>query len=171
MDALAFLAYMGWPAIICLVVGLGLVIFEMFTPGFAAPGLIGITLLILSVILAAEDLFQALVMTLIILVILMGCFLLALRSATKGILSRSPLVQRRESRTEDGYISVQDMSYFVGHVGVAQTILRPAGVADFAGVKLDVVTEGEFIDAGTKIQVTKVEGPRVVVCRASEQTA
>jgi membrane protein implicated in regulation of membrane protease activity len=30
-----------WPAILCLIAGLGLVIFEMFTPGFHIPGLVG----------------------------------------------------------------------------------------------------------------------------------
>ena len=54
MDALDFLTYMGWPAIVCLVLGLGLVIFEMFTPGFAAPGISGIVLLVLSVIFATD---------------------------------------------------------------------------------------------------------------------
>jgi membrane-bound ClpP family serine protease len=49
------------------------------------------------------------------------------------------------------------------HQGVATTVLRPAGTADFEGVKLDVVTEGEFIDKGARLQVIRVEGRRIVV--------
>lgn len=53
MSAMQFLLYMGWPAITCLVLGLGLMIYEMFTPGFAVPGITGLILLALSVVLTA----------------------------------------------------------------------------------------------------------------------
>ena len=38
-------------------------------------------------------------------------------------------------------------------VGTAATVLRPSGVAEFDGVRLDVVTEGEFLSPGTPVQV------------------
>ena len=102
-------------------------------------------------------------MTLLILVFLMVCFAFALRSVARGFLSHSPLVQHAEARTEAGYISAQDMSYFIDRMGVAQTVLRPSGVADFDGVKLDVVADGEYIPAGAGVRVVKVEGARIVV--------
>ena len=46
---------------------------------------------------------------------------------------------------------------------MATTVLRPAGTADFEGVKLDVVTEGEFIEKGRPLEVIRVEGRRIVV--------
>jgi len=55
------------------------------------------------------------------------------------------------------------MSLFVGKVGTALTPLRPAGTAEVAGQRLDVVTEGEFIHSGMQIKVIKVEGTRIVV--------
>jgi membrane-bound ClpP family serine protease len=163
MTAMQFLLYMGWPAIICLVVGLGLVIYEMFTPGFAVPGITGLILLIASVVLTASSLSEALIMILGILIVLSLVFVIALRSAVSGKLSRSPLVNRIRPTKEEGYLSTRDMNYFVGHQGVATTVLRPAGTADFEGVKLDVVTEGEFIDKGARLQVVRVEGRRIVV--------
>ncbi len=53
-----------------------------------------------------------------------------------------------------------------GMRGLASTDLRPAGHASFDGrgaPTVDVVSEGEFIDAGTALEVVRVEGHRVVV--------
>ena len=109
-------------------------------------------------------------MSLVILVILTVAFIIVLLSATKGALSRSPLVNKQRFSREEGYLSVQDMDYFAGHHGVATTVLRPTGTGDFDGVKLDVVTEGEFIERGTEITVVRVEGRRIVVRALCETT-
>ena len=58
---------------------------------------------------------------------------------------------------------------FVGATGVALTTLRPAGSASINGEKVDVVTNGDFIPAGTPVRVSLVEGARVVVEAAPEQ--
>jgi membrane-bound serine protease (ClpP class) len=41
--------------------------------------------------------------------------------------------------------------------------LRPAGVATIGGRRVDVLTEGEFVNAGTPVRVTRVEGARIFV--------
>jgi membrane-bound ClpP family serine protease len=51
----------------------------------------------------------------------------------------------------------------LGQVGTATSVLRPAGNAKFGDAYVDVVTEGEYIEAGTPIQVIEVEGTRIVV--------
>jgi membrane-bound serine protease (ClpP class) len=57
----------------------------------------------------------------------------------------------------------QDTPALVGPGGVAATALRPAGKAIFDGKRVDVVTDGVYIDAGTEVIVASVEGARVVV--------
>ena len=47
--------------------------------------------------------------------------------------------------------------------GIATTMLRPSGKAQFGGNVLDVVTNGEFVAAGTTVSVVQVDGMRVVV--------
>lgn len=51
----------------------------------------------------------------------------------------------------------------VGKVGVAKSVLRPSGIAVIDGKRVDVVTQGAFIEAGTKIRVKEVKGVRIVV--------
>jgi membrane-bound serine protease (ClpP class) len=56
----------------------------------------------------------------------------------------------------------------VGQQGETTSRLRPAGKARFAQAVVDVVSEGAFIDKGTKVTIIEVTGNRVVV-RAAEQ--
>jgi membrane-bound serine protease (ClpP class) len=50
-----------------------------------------------------------------------------------------------------------------GQAGVAESDLRPAGIARFGELRESVVTEGEYIGAGTQIVVSEVRGSRIVV--------
>jgi membrane-bound serine protease (ClpP class) len=54
-------------------------------------------------------------------------------------------------------------SSLVGQRGVTQTALRPAGVAKIAGGKVDVVTEGSYVEAGVEVEVIDSSANRVVV--------
>ena len=51
----------------------------------------------------------------------------------------------------------------LGRRGEAVTSLRPAGQAEIDGERFDVVTDGDFVEAGRAITVLHVEGFRVVV--------
>jgi membrane-bound serine protease (ClpP class) len=67
-----------------------------------------------------------------------------------------------------GYVSTPDGdNRLPGRSGVALSPLRPAGIAEVDGVRVDVVSDGDFIDAGTPIEVTRVQGNRVIVQRRS----
>ena len=54
---------------------------------------------------------------------------------------------------------------WLGKGGRAVSSLRPAGIADFAGERVDVVSDGEFIESGSPIVVTRIDGNRIVVRR------
>ena len=65
--------------------------------------------------------------------------------------------------SDKGYLSHEDHKRLLGKVGVTLTPLRPAGTAEIDGERLDVVTEGGYLDQNTKIQVYKVDSGRIVV--------
>ncbi|HSE91881.1 MAG TPA: NfeD family protein [Methylomirabilota bacterium] len=52
---------------------------------------------------------------------------------------------------------------WLGMRGTTVSPLRPAGIADFGGERIDVVSRGEYIEAGQPIEVIRVEGNRIVV--------
>jgi membrane-bound serine protease (ClpP class) len=47
--------------------------------------------------------------------------------------------------------------------GRSVTDLRPAGIAEIDSQRLDVVTDGEYIDVDTPIVVIGVKGNRIIV--------
>lgn len=51
----------------------------------------------------------------------------------------------------------------LGAIGTTSTPLRPAGVVKFGEKFVDVVSDGGFIAAGTRVKVIQVEGTRIVV--------
>jgi membrane-bound serine protease (ClpP class) len=59
-----------------------------------------------------------------------------------------------------------EQELYMGKQGVALTTLRPSGKADIDGESVQVMTGGEFIEKGTQIVVTHVDGNRIVVKKA-----
>lgn len=161
-EIMGFLLNMGWLAILALIVGLGFVVFEMFHPGFGAPGIIGGILLVVGVILSAHSVIQALIMVIVLMAILGIVLTLILQSAAKGHLSRH-LVLNDILDKDYKAVNTEDMEYFIGKVGTTLTVLRPSGLADFDGVRLDVVSDGGYISLGTKVEIIKIEGRRIIV--------
>ena len=51
----------------------------------------------------------------------------------------------------------------LGAIGTTTTSLRPAGVVRFGDKFVDVVSDGGFVAAGSRVQVIAVEGTRIVV--------
>ena len=153
------------PIFICFVIGIGLMVLEAFMPGFGLPGISGIILEVVAVALTwmNHGPMAALGMTLIVLSILAIAISMSLRSAANGKLSRSKLVLNDTESNEAGYRSTEDLDVFLGKEGVTTTVLRPTGMAEFDGVRLNVVSEGEFIQSGTRVQIVRVEGSRILV--------
>lgn len=59
----------------------------------------------------------------------------------------------------------ESLQALFGKSGTAESTLRPAGTAIIGDSRIDVVTNGEYIEAGSPIKVVQVEGVRVVVSR------
>lgn len=68
--------------------------------------------------------------------------------------------------SEDGVLTYRgDYGSLVGKNGVAVTQLHPSGIVLIDGKKIDVVTEGELIEKGERVNVVRTEGNRVIVKR------
>ncbi len=78
---------------------------------------------------------------------------------------------RSETSRETGYLSAPEREELVGRIGVAATDLRPSGMAIVDDERLDVVTEGPWIEEGTRIEVIHAESYRHVVREAPQEEA
>ena len=163
MNGLGSLLLGNIPVVIMMLVGVGLLVFEMYVPGFGAPGISGIAALALGFVLLGPTLAQGLVLFAILAALLCVALSICLYSASKGRLSKSKLVLNDVAVSADAAEN-NDLNYFIGREGVTHTPLRPAGIGEFDGVKLNVVSDGEFIGADKPIRVLSVKGNRIVVC-------
>ena len=58
-----------------------------------------------------------------------------------------------------------------GQSGRVITPLRPVGTCEFSGHKVECVAEGEYVEAGTTVEVIRVHAMQVTVRVAGETTA
>lgn len=165
MNLLELLGPTAVPSIICLIVGLVMLLIEMFTPGVGIAGVTGIISLIAVAVMQfgwgnSRVAFYIIAITL--LVIILGMIWLV-RSLQKGKLSKSFLVLNAQSDGE----SVPEISNakqsLIGKSGVTITPLRPSGMAEIEGKRVDVLTAGAFIERGRTVVVIKAEGMHILV--------
>jgi membrane-bound serine protease (ClpP class) len=152
----------GYETLILFIVGLGLILLELFIAGGIA-GAIGFVSIISSFFFAAENvvdmgisLLVAISVTILVSILLMRVFGKKLSLFRRIILSDS-------TNTESGYVSTINRTELVGLEGYALTVLRPSGTILIENERIDAVSEGAYIDKGSKVKVVKVEGARIVV--------
>ena len=158
------------PTIICLVAGLALLLVELFTPGVGVPGVTGVLCLLAVFImqLCFGSAAAALYIAGGVLVIIIVALILFIRSLQKGRLSRSFLVLKDAITGESTAAGSEQAQDLVGRHGTAVTALRPSGVAMVDGRRVDVMTEGDFIEKDTPVVITAVQGLRILVEAAKE---
>ncbi|MCL2365991.1 MAG: hypothetical protein FWC75_02965 [Oscillospiraceae bacterium] len=161
MEFIELLSNFSWISITLFILGVGFIIVEMYTPGFGIFGALGILSLIACILVTAQTVLQGLVLTGIFFVIILLLLTIFLLFFSKRLPKK--LILHEAETLEQGFSGTEDMKYLMGKTGTVSTSCRPSGSADFDGVKLDVVSNGEFIEKGTLVEVIEIEGNRIVV--------
>ncbi len=176
--ARAVLGLADWIDIALVIVGMGLLLVEIFVlPGFGIAGVSGIICIILGIILSftlkgfslpeyewdfarLREAIMALSMSLVLFI----AFVVFIWKVFPHTPAYSRLVLVAEQQPEAGYVVQRagDREY-IGQRGTALTVLRPAGKGRFGNKTLQVVSRAEYLEEGTEIQIVEVEGNRYVV--------
>lgn len=168
----------GWEELLLVGLGLTLLALEVFViPGFGVAGVLGIVAVlggvtmglvghgatIQAVIGAAGRVSLAMLIALVANIVLW-------RLLPHTSVGRQ-LTLDTELRAEGGYASAPDRDHaWLGRVGHTTSPLRPAGFAEIDGERVDVVSDGEMIEPGVPIVVSRVDGNRIVVRRHPSPT-
>jgi membrane-bound serine protease (ClpP class) len=175
----ALLGTVGSVELLLFVIGIALLVVEIFLiPGFGVAGISGIVLIIGSLILSMQDFVvpdfswqwealnrNILLVTANVIAGFVAFGILAFLVPKYTPFKRLSLSLSQEA--SEGF-TVQDSAYedrYRGARGVAITTLRPAGKAELGDEVVQVETGGEFLEKGTEIEVTRVDGNRIVVRR------
>ena len=145
------------------VIGLIGILWELHVvPGHGLPGILGAGALLVAVLLAfglpflfvgVETIATAIVLTVI-------GFTLTVRAVPQNAWAHRLALSAAQGPE---YVTSTDFGALRGRAGTATSFLRPAGIASIDGRRIDVLTAGEFIAAGTPIRVVRVEGARIFV--------
>ncbi|MDB6124823.1 MAG: hypothetical protein JWQ71_3816 [Pedosphaera sp.] len=174
----AGLSGMEW--IIVFVIGLALLISEFFVhPGTILPGIVGLILIIISLVMAMVDMYPGtpalptlpqLRLPLQNLTIAMGVSIV-IAILLARILPKTSIYGALVSQTASGVTSVaeqqQQQTSRIGQTGVAISNLRPGGKAQFDQQILDVITQGEMISKGQPVRIIGSSGSESIVELAS----
>jgi len=179
---LALLLFFGSSYILDLASGLDIILFvlgvillalEIFViPGFGIAGISGIILIFVSLFMAliggglpyvdGDMISRAIIQlggSLLVSIIVIALIIKYLPKST--IFNR--LILAEDEKANKGFVSSKSLRKLVGLEGIALSTLRPAGMADFKGEKIDVVADGDYVQQGSKLKVLRVEGSKVVV--------
>ena len=176
----------GNEEIFLVIIGVTLMVVEiLILPGFGIAGILGITALLAGMILAMiphlpkgpdlpHEVFKPLsikpyldqaVFNLAATILVAGVGIYALAKLLPKTPLYNKLVLQTSATIEAGYIGtdVAGNSQLIGCSGITLTPLRPSGNALIENQRVDVVSNGDYIDKDEPVTVIEVNGPKIVV--------
>lgn len=148
--------------ILLFVTGIFLLLIEVFAPGFGAPGIGGLICIVISIIISSESIALGLSSLGIAFFLAILAVILLLKYAPKNKYF-DKIILGMELKKDKGFVSTETKENLLGLEGLVISSLRPSGAVEVGGQKIDVVTEGEFIEPGSRVKIIKVEGRKIVV--------
>lgn len=148
------------------VVGIVVLLAEVMLPSGGLLAIVSLACLgySLYLVFTAISVFAGMIFVLADIVILPVVLIVGLK-----MLAYSPLALKSELSSKSGYASYDEKTAdYTGKQGEALTDLRPSGTARIDGKRVDVVTRGDYIEHGSPIKVSAVEGGRIVVRKISQ---
>ncbi|MGE5676424.1 MAG: NfeD family protein [Pseudomonadota bacterium] len=144
------------------VAGIVLLMIEAIMPGFGVAGISGVVLVMASIVMISSSFYEAMLLlfgTITVAILL----IVALYKLGYGKRFVKSMILNTEQKNEKGYVSSKGYEKYLGMRGTVSTPLRSAGTVLIDGERIDAVSEAEFIEKGTEVEVTKIEGNRIVV--------
>ena len=158
----------GFESIILFVIGAGLIVTEFFIAGGIA-GILGSVAIVGSIIMAGGNPMYMAISVLIALAIAAVGAVILIKFFGKKLHLLNKMILMDSTDTNSGYVSNINRVELIGRTAETSTPLRPSGTVDLDGERIDVVSEGSYIDKGKSVIIVKVEGSRVVVREPEEK--
>ncbi|PIC65429.1 hypothetical protein CSV79_02070 [Sporosarcina sp. P13] len=152
----------GYETLILFLLGVGLIIAEFFIAGGIA-GIFGVLAIIGSILLAGTNLAFMAISVLIAMAVASIGMVVIMKFFGKKLHLLNKIILMDTMDTEDGYVSNENRTELLHKVATTLTPLYPSGVAELDGERIDVVSEGSYIDRGKEVVIVAVEGFRIVV--------
>lgn len=154
--------FAGYETLFLFLAGIALIILELFLPG-GIVGVIGLICVVVSLFLAAGSFTEMAISILIATAVSIIAVILLTKVLGKRMKFFKKFILTDSTNKESGYVSNETREDLVGQIAVTATALRPSGTIVFGDERIDVVSEGAFIDKDEQVKIVKAEGSRIVV--------
>ena len=157
---------MHWAPALLLVVGLVMMIVEIFVSGFGFFGISGIISLVAGVVVRicfGLTISQSLTLILIVIGFLALVVMVMIWGAQYGILGKTGLFERRTTLSKDYDKADREIRRLVGKSGKTISKLDLGGKAKIRGKIYDVVSISSFIEPNKNIKVVKIKDNTIMV--------
>lgn len=169
--------------LLLLILGVVLLGFELFVlPGFGMAGIAGLLFIAAGAILALQDFVipdpslpweaELLVKNVmhvlgaLFAAVFIALFFLRYVFPKLSVVIKGPYL---DATLKDSHADSLEAGFArLGDTGVAMTFLRPSGKVKINDEIFDVITEGEFMEKGTPVQISEIKGNRIIVSRRTE---
>lgn len=167
--------------VVLFVIGVVLLVAEIFVlPGFGIAGITGLTAVLLALGFSlignigfsfpSGQAISSAVLTLASSLVMLVIAMFSIGRMLPRSERFSQLILEPTLAANTGHTSAITHREWIGKTGEAITDLRPSGTVEIEDDRIDVVTSGEYIEKGTRIEVVSVDGARVRV-RATRNLA
>lgn len=164
-------AYMaGLESLVLFLIGLILLLLEIFViPGFGITGVAGILAVSFSIILVFGGIYSA-IYALASIITYSMLFMLGIYFWGPKLRLFDRFVLKEEMAADQGFVAIETGMYdhLNGLEGIAVSPCRPSGKVKIGDERYDVVSDGDFIEKGARVQVRRVENNKIVVRQLSE---
>lgn len=154
--------FAGYETLFLFLAGIALIILELFLPG-GIVGVIGLICVVVSLFLAAGSFTEMAISILIATAVSIIAVILLTKVLGKRMKFFKKFILTDSTNKESGYVSNETREDLVGQIAVTATALRPSGTIVLGDERIDVVSEGAFIDKDEQVKIVKAEGSRIVV--------
>jgi len=157
---------MHWVPALLLIVGIVMMLIEIFVSGFGFFGITSIISLVAGVVVRicfGLSLSQSLTLILLVIGFLMLCIMLMVWGAQYGILGKTGLFERRSTLPTDYDRADRSIRRLVGKNGKTISKLDLGGKAKIRGKIYDVVSIASYIEPNSRIKVVEVKDNTIMV--------
>ena len=149
-----------WIAILSLVaIGLVLIIVEViFIPGTTVIGILGAIFVVVGIVISYQT-YGSGIGTIVLIVSLVTSAIALIISFKSGVWQKFALNSSINSRVNEEI----KHNLWIGDEGKAISSLKPIGKAEFNDLVFEVRTIGDYVDAGTKVRIIKIDDQRIFV--------
>ena len=156
----------GVIAMIILLFGLCLCMIELIVPGFGIFGILGGLFTIGGVVarlIIGTNVIQFLCLVILIVLVVVVAILLVVILAKVGLLGKISIIQSQTAIPTTYDKPSKEQKKLIGKVGFAETVFKTSGKLKLDGNVYDAVSEGEYIEKGSKIKVVAIKNNAIIV--------